>query len=69
MESNIKLIGMLNSYISKLETNTLETERYLLLLDFFAKDELVDSTTRVSSDDLMKHLVMGWFVYENLLKI
>lgn len=58
------LISLLNKYIHDLRSHTIMPEKYLLLMDLFQKDTLLESRNLPFEwDDVLKYTFLGAYIY------
>ena len=68
MSTDDKLLIFLQELIQKIQTNSLEKDRRLELIDFYMKYNRPDNVEDLDDNDVLKFLCMGWYIYNELEK-
>lgn len=65
------IIAFLENLLTNYKQNKLTPEEKKRITEFYIKENFINSSlnTLNNEDNLMKYIVMGWHVYENLDKL
>ena len=70
MSSDDELITFCRKIKEEIKTNSITPEKKIMLIELYLKMELKDKEDaekiKLEDEDIIKYLVMGWYVYEHL---
>jgi hypothetical protein len=66
MSNNEYLINFLRNIISKLEQGDLSDQEKRIIFEFMCKTMFSEDISKHKSNDLIKYLSLGYFIYNNM---
>jgi hypothetical protein len=67
-ERDDPLVKLLENYLERLKSGSLNKEEKILLMEFAVKNSLIGKPRLSDKKEWMKYTFLGYYIYENLLK-
>jgi hypothetical protein len=64
-DTDESIISFLEDLIFKYKHNMLSEDEKKRVSEFYIKEKFIDSEN-IEKDDLIKYMVMGWHIYQNI---